>query len=636
MFTKRNSSTQKKVHPKISTASPKILKDKNNGYVNSNKKTKVTRKTSNLTQINSYQLFLSNVQENKNETNHCSIRHTLTHNEMIPFRLGPSVLTNHEINSATITRNNVNFNTTNTDYTLSETERSSISNAANSLREFTPTLISSISNKKRQSKNGLNKELPITLNKFPISIEKEPKIIKDSTIDYNILRKATDKLNNLLLKKKEEKSRHVSYDRHIIQIATNKLQNIFENNNNKKNDSISSKSLSKSKRKKKRMKSANKYYSILNQQNTLDKILRLETILSNKKSKDSSTTITTISQINKTYDMNYILSLKQLPICNASFNLPKPLLTHFTKFKIFEDESNKNVLKRKDYSSEVKQAEEFKLKLEEKRKLDPIKHDLTELLNMLTVDNYNEIFNIVYDTIYNDVDNQNKFLEVLFQKAINEKAFVFLYAKLCKDLDKELPQRLEQTKKKSISTSLMRSKLVEKCKEIFSIEHTSQVNYYIKVKDPEEREFKTKKFVLGNVNFIGELISMKLLTKKIWFNCILDLFSRYENKEENDKLKLIFLEGIILFTDKFGTLINNQKSKIKKDIIKEYESQINITLNKLEQIKKNDKLPGHVKYKIINLVEKKKGGWEETKFEKNSIAKGKDNLKKEFNDFLID
>jgi hypothetical protein len=116
----------------------------------------------------------------------------------------------------------------------------------------------------------------------------------------------------------------------------------------------------------------------------------------------------------------------------------------------------------------------------------------------------------------------------------------------------------------------------------------------------------------------------------------LDLFSRYENKEENDKLKLIFLEGIILFTDKFGTLINNQKSKIKKDIIKEYESQINITLNKLEQIKKNDKLPGHVKYKIINLIEKKKGGWEETKFEKNSIAKGKDNLRKEFNDFLID
>ena len=186
MFTKRNSSTQQKVHTKISTASPKILKDKNNGYANSNKKSKVTRKTSNLTQINSYQLFLSNVQENKNEINHCSIRHTITQNEMVPFRVGPSVLTNYDTNLTTITRNNPYFNTTNTDYTLSETERSSISNVTNSLREFAPTLISSISNKKRQSKTGLNKELPITLNKYPISIEKEPKAIKESTIDYNI------------------------------------------------------------------------------------------------------------------------------------------------------------------------------------------------------------------------------------------------------------------------------------------------------------------------------------------------------------------------------------------------------------------------------------------------------------------
>ena len=98
------------------------------------------------------------------------------------------------------------------------------------------------------------------------------------------------------------------------------------------------------------MKSANKYYTILNQQNTLDKILRLETIISNKKIKDSSTTITTISHINKTYDMNYILSLKQLPICNSASNLTT---SHFAKYQIFEDESNKGVLKRKDYSIEL-------------------------------------------------------------------------------------------------------------------------------------------------------------------------------------------------------------------------------------------------------------------------------------------
>jgi hypothetical protein len=96
------------------------------------------------------------------------------------------------------------------------------------------------------------------------------------------------------------------------------------------------------------------------------------------------------------------------------------------------------------------------------------------------------------------------------------------------------------------------------------------------------------------------------------------------------------LEAIIIFTDKFGTLVNNQKNKIKKSDLNEYIEQIDDTLIKLEQIQKRDKLPGFVKYKIINLLEKKKGGWEETKFERNSIAKGKENVKREFEEFLID
>ena len=105
---------------------------------------------------------------------------------MVLFRVGPSVLTTYDTKLTTITRSNAYFNTTTTDYTLSETERSSISNVTNLIRESTPTLIPSISKKTCQSKAGLNKELPITLNKFPISIEKEPKAIKESTIDYNI------------------------------------------------------------------------------------------------------------------------------------------------------------------------------------------------------------------------------------------------------------------------------------------------------------------------------------------------------------------------------------------------------------------------------------------------------------------
>lgn len=330
------------------------------------------------------------------------------------------------------------------------------------------------------------------------------------------------------------------------------------------------------------------------------------------------------------------MSIKQFHISTKTSSLPQSLINHFLKYKIYEDIINSDSKKGKDFSNELKQAEEFKLKLEAKHQQDPIKFNLTELLNMLTVDNYKNIYALIFRAISLNVDYQVKFLEVLLQKAISEKAFVPLYANLCKDLDKDLPQRTKQTKSKSISTSVMRIKLVDKCKEIFSIENSIQIEEYIKAKDQDEKEFKIKNFVLGNVNFICELISIRLLTKKIWFHCIYDLFRRYENKKNDNKLKIVDLEAIIIFTDKFGTLVNNQKSKITKSDYKEFVSQINDTLMKLEYIQKNDKIPGHVKYKIINLIEKKKRGWEETKFEKHLIAKGKEDIRKEFEDFLID
>ena len=144
------------------------------------------------------------------------------------------------------------------------------------------------------------------------------------------------------------------------------------------------------------------------------------------------------------------------------------------------------------------------------------------------------------------------------------------------------------------------------------------------MKDPDEREIKVKKFILGNVNFIGELINIQLLSKKIVFQCIDNLFKRFEKEEGDDKLRLINLEAIVILTDKFGTLINKQKTKIKPEDLKDFTSKVDNIMAKLDTVQKEANLPGYIKYKIINLIEKKKAGWEETQFEKNIIAKGKE------------
>ena len=148
---------------------------------------------------------------------------------------------------------------------------------------------------------------------------------------------------------------------------------------------------------------------------------------------------------------------------------------------------------RKDMSNEIKLAEQFKEDLEKIKKTDPIKFDLIEYLNILTVDNYEVTKKLIFDKISPDTAFQEKFLDVLFQKAVHEKAFVNIYAKLCKELDKDLPQKIEKKNNASLNkkpTSIMRNKLLEKCREIFKIENNSKFDEYIKVDDPIEREQK--------------------------------------------------------------------------------------------------------------------------------------------------
>ena len=107
-----------------------------------------------------------------------------------------------------------------------------------------------------------------------------------------------------------------------------------------------------------------------------------------------------------------------------------------------------------------------------------VKFKITEHLNILTVDNYKATSDDIYKIIEDDTGNQEKFLDVLFNKSVNEKAFVKLYAKLCKDFDKKLPQKSEPkpdaknkngTPKKP--TSIMRVKLLDKCRQIFKFEN---------------------------------------------------------------------------------------------------------------------------------------------------------------------
>ena len=365
------------------------------------------------------------------------------------------------------------------------------------------------------------------------------------------------------------------------------------------------------------------------------------------------------------FDYDYMISFENWEICQETKLLTKEFLQHLEDFKIVEteqikqnnmnnkgkkkfgDKRNKESEKRKenidlsnfgrkDFSKEFALAEEFKKKIDEEADKDPIRFKITEYLNILTVDNYKSTSEKIYEIIESEIENQEKFLDVLFNKSVNEKAFVKLYAKLCKDFDKKLPQKApikedKKTDKPKKPNSIMRTKLLDKCREIFKIENNEKFDEYIKVQDKQERNIKLKNFVLGNVNFIGELIKIQILSKKIVKQCLNNLFARFNDINSDESLKMINLEAIVILLNNFGTLLKEKEDKIKEDDKKSFLNVVDEYLQKLEEIinKKDSAIDQPIKFKIINLIEKSKNNWEKSKFEKSIEAKGKKDLEEE-------
>lgn len=262
-------------------------------------------------------------------------------------------------------------------------------------------------------------------------------------------------------------------------------------------------------------------------------------------------------------------------------------------------------------------------------------------MNTITVDNFAETRALIMDLINLATENQEKFIEVLFKKAVTEKSYVVIYAKLCKEVDRELTPKedpnskdklLGATKKAPAKTSAFRTKLLEKCKNVFKNEDQDEISLYSNIKDPEEKQQRQKAFILGNVNFIAEMIINKILSKKVVNQCINNLFARVEKYDtDNYFMKHVCLEGIVILTDKFGTLINRQDTKIKVEDQDKFNEDIDGYLNRLYEIQDNDKiLPGHIKFKIINLIEKKNKDWEESIVESNRKIKGRDEVREEY------
>ncbi len=134
-----------------------------------------------------------------------------------------------------------------------------------------------------------------------------------------------------------------------------------------------------------------------------------------------------------------------------------------------------------------------------------------------------------------------------------------------------------------------------------------------------------RKQIKLDVNFIGELIKSRILSKNVVFQCLEHLQKNLE--------KLINIEGICMLLDKFGTEINkNEKTnKVISQKLNELNDKLDYYFNTLIELENsNSNLPGYIRYKIINLIEKKKRGWQESKVDQVLKIKSLKEVHQEF------
>ena len=293
---------------------------------------------------------------------------------------------------------------------------------------------------------------------------------------------------------------------------------------------------------------------------------------------------------------------------NYNCSLYKNINVNLNLNHSFNKEDSMSKWAKKDFTKENEKAEQYIKDLDNKLSENLIKHDITSILNIVTVDNFDIISNKLLKLLNNSEEKQFKFIEVIIEKAFVENSYVVLYAQLCRVLCEIIGGKRQDE-------CYLRRKLFEEVKNAFDKLEDNKNDKELII----DEYYSNKKKLLGLINLIVELIEVKILSQKMGFYCLNSLYNKYieSNNKSEYSFKYINLETIIFFLSKFGKIIFNRNKNDNKNKLKNFMNK------KLFNIKDEESIPGHLKYRIINLFEKQKNNWKDSLYEKSFIPKGK-------------
>ena len=464
------------------------------------------------------------------------------------------------------------------------------------LRTYCPTTVNS-NNKNEKAKTILN-------NYYSENNTKENNYLKtDVSNDKKNSRKINRNLNNDSWA--EEQNCQTSTKTENNDVNNNINKNNYNSNNNGVNDNKTI-NINNLKKEENKDKEINRIKNIITSDKLKVKVKEInlsnnkELIFKDKNINNDSKTRNVISKIElkkeEEEEKEEDIDLKNNDKINDILEKEK-IINNETKDEV----NDSNIIKLNNYEEPIKPN------YINKRYKNSFSLDLIEYINIISPNNYSTIKNNILNLITHcdiKIKSESLFVDILYPIAIKQTKYQPIYAKLFKDLDKYY-------NKKDKAKSIIRTQLIKFCKANFR-----------KIKICIENINN----IVNDINFIGELINVQMVSKKVGLQCLTHLLSRFNQFNEDVDLKdkkeekYLYLKCYINLLNKFATCVKiYQKIKIRQDELEWFENEINNNINIIKEImdnKANKDMPYDIKNNLVKLIDKSKNNWEISVFEK--------------------